>query len=108
MPGDIVSGILLIGNPFLQLRPVKRDANANPPRLVIRHAVYGDLANNVVVNVTQKVAEWVEDSLAVEATAENFGDPAEGIEKQLRVDYTLDGVEKTTTIDEGQLLKIGE
>ena len=108
VPGDIVSGILLIGNPFLQLRPVKRDANANPPRLVIRHAVYGDLANNVVVNVTQKVADWVEDSLAVEATAENFGDPAEGIEKQLRVDYTLDGVEKTTTIDEGQLLKIGE
>jgi hypothetical protein len=44
----------------------------------------------------------------VEATAENCGDPAEGIEKQLRVDYARDGVEKTTTIDEGQLLKIGE
>ena len=33
---------------------------------------------------------------------------AEGIEKQLRVDYSFDGVEKTTTIDEGQLLTIGE
>lgn len=108
VPGDIVSGIVLIGNPFLELKPVKRDANAQSPRLVIRNAVYGDLANNAVVNVTQKVADWVEDSLAVEATADNFGDPAEGIEKQLRVDYACDGVEKTTTIDEGQLLKIGE
>ena len=61
-----------------------------------------------MVNVTQKVADWAEDSLAVEATAESFGDPAEGIEKQLRVDYSFDGVEKTTTIDEGQLLTIGE
>jgi len=108
VPGDIVSGIVLIGNPFLELKSVKRDANATSPRLVIRHAVYGDLANNVVVNVTQKVADWVEDSLPVEATNDHCGDPAEGIEKQLRVDYTLDGVEKKTTIDEGQLLKIGE
>jgi hypothetical protein len=107
-PGDIVSGILMIGNPFLELKPVTRDANAKAPRLVIRNAVYGDLANNAVVNVTQKVADWVEDSLRVEATADNFGDPADGIEKQLQVDYTFDGVEKTTTIDEGQLLKIGK
>jgi hypothetical protein len=107
-PGDIVSGILMIGNPFLELKPVTRDANAKAPRLVIRNAVYGDLANNAVVNVTQKVADWVEDSLTVEATADNFGDPADGIEKQLQVDYTFDGVEKTTTIDEGQLLKIGK
>lgn len=106
VPGDIVSGILLIGNPFLALKPVKRDANAKA-RLVIRNAVYGDLANDAVVNVTQKVADWIEDALPVEATAENFGDPANGIEKQLRVDYTLDGVNQTMTIEEGQLLKLG-
>jgi len=105
VPGDIVSGILLIGNPFLQLQPVKREGN---PRLVIRNAVYGDLANQAVIDVTQKVSDWIEDSLTVAATAENFGDPAEGIEKQMKVDYTLDGVEGTTTIEEGQLLKIGE
>jgi hypothetical protein len=108
VPGDIVSGILLIGNPFLELKPVKREAHAESPRLVIRNAVYGDLANHAVVSVTEKVADWVEDSLTVEASNEHFGDPAEGIEKQLRVDYSFDGVEKTTTIDEGQLLKIGE
>ena len=93
----------MIGNPFLTLKPVKREANT---RLVIKNAVYGDLANNAVVNVTQKVADWIEESLPVHATAENFGDPAEGIEKQLKVDYTLDGVDGTMLIEEGQLLKI--
>ncbi len=105
VPGDIVSGILMIGNPFLKLQPVERESGR---RLVIRNAVYGDLANKAVVDVTRKVADWIEDSLAVEATAENFGDPADGIEKQLKVDYTLDGVAGTTTIEEGQLLKIGK
>ena len=102
-PGDIVSGILMIGNPFLTLKPVKREAHTH---LVIKNAVYGDLANNAVVNVTQKAVDWIEDSLPVHANAENFGDPADGIEKQLKVDYTLDGVDKTLTIEEGQLLKI--
>lgn len=104
-PGDIVSGILLIGNPFLVLKPVKREANS---RLVIKKAVYGDLTHNTVVNVTQKVADWIEDSLTVEATVDNFGDPANGIEKQLKVDYTLDGVDGTLTVEEGQPLKLGQ
>ncbi|MEY4485171.1 MAG: hypothetical protein RL693_2623 [Verrucomicrobiota bacterium] len=103
VPGDIVSGILMIGNPFLVLKPVKRDANTH---LVIKNAIYGDLANNAVVNVTQKVADWIEDSLPVQATADNFTDPANGIEKQLKVDYTWDGIHKTMTLEEGQLLKI--
>lgn len=103
VPGDTVSGILMIGNPFLMLKHVKREANA---RLVIKNAVYGVLATNTVVNVTQKVADWIEEALPVHATAENFGDPAEGIEKQLKVDYTLDGVDGTMLVEEGQLLKI--
>ena len=102
-PGDIVSGILMIGNPFLRLKPVKREANRH---LVIKNAVYGDLANNVVVNVTQKVTDWLEDALPVHATADNFGTHADGIEKQLKVEYTLDGVDGMMLIDEGQLLKI--
>ena len=59
-----------------------------------------------MVNVTQKVTDWIEDGLPVAATAENFGDPADGIEKQMKVEYTLNGVDGTTTIAEGQLLKI--
>lgn len=104
VPGDIVSGVLMIGNPFLRLPPVKRESDN---RLVIRKAVFGDLANHAVVNVTQKVTDWIEDSLPIEATVDNFGDPADGIEKQLKVDYTLDGQDGTITIEEGQLLEIG-
>ena len=105
VPGDIVSGILMIGNPFLELKPVKHDTT-DKPRLVIRKAVYGDLANNVVFDVTQKVADWVEDKLTVVASAEDFGDPANGIEKQLKVDYTLDGGEGSQTVDENKTLRI--
>jgi hypothetical protein len=105
VPGDIVSGILMIGNPFLALEPVKRDAGTH---LVIRNAVYGDLANDAVVDVTQKVTDWIEESLPIQATAEDWGDPANGVEKQLKVDYTLDGVDRTITIDEGQFLMIGK
>jgi len=105
VPGDIVSGVLMIGNPFLMLTPVPRDANT---QLVIKNAVYGDLATNAVVNVTQKVTDWIEESLPIQATAEDFGDPANGIEKQLKVDYALNGVDGTITIDEGQFLKIGQ
>ena len=61
-----------------------------------------------MVDVTQKVADWMEDSLPIQATAEEFGDPANGIEKQLKVDYTLDGVDGTIAIEEGQFLKIGK
>lgn len=108
VPGDIVSGILMIGNPFLALPSVERTAPATAPHLVIRKAVYGDLASDAVVDVTRKVTDWIEDSLTVEANAENFGDPANGIEKQLRVDYTLDGIEGSVTVEEGQRLKIGK
>ena len=105
IPGDIVSGNLMIGNPFLQLKPVPRDSK---PRLVIKSAVFGDLANKVVVDVTQKVADWIEDSIPVEANVDNFGDPANGIEKQLKVDYTLDGAAKTAIIEEGKLFEINK
>jgi hypothetical protein len=102
-PGDIVSGNLLIGNPFLQLKPVKNDSL----RLVVKSAVYGDFENNVLTNVTQMVADWVDkNTLKVEIPNDYFGDPANGIEKQLKVDYTFDGKEKSKTVKDGKTLKI--
>jgi hypothetical protein len=102
-PGDIVSGNLLIGNPFLQLKPVKSDSL----RLVIKSAVYGDFENNVVTNVTQQVADWVDkNTLTVEIPNDDFGDPANGIVKQLKIDYTFDGKEKSKTVKDGKTLKI--
>jgi len=107
-PGDIVSGIVLIGNPFLQLKPVKRDAN-DKERLVISNAVYGDFANYAVTNVTQLLADWVDDNtLKVEIPNDYFGDPANGVVKQLKVLYTFDGKEASKTVNDGETLKIGK
>jgi uncharacterized protein YajQ (UPF0234 family) len=76
-------------------------------KLVIVKAVYGDLPSGGSVDVTRKVAEMVKDgALSVEATNENFTDPAEGIGKKLRVDYTFNGVAKSKTADEGEMLTI--
>ena len=76
-------------------------------KLVIVKAVYGDLPSGDKTDVTAKVAAMVKDNaLSVEATNDNFDDPAEGIEKKLQVDYTVDGVAKTKTVDEGETLNI--
>ena len=101
-PGDIVSGILFIGNPFLELKPVKTKIN-----LVIKNAVYGDFDNNAVTNVTQLLADWVYDNtITVDVPNDDFGDPANGIVKQLKVDYAFDGKEKSKTVKDGETLKL--
>ena len=102
-PGDIVSGNLLIGNPFLRLKPVKSEFS----RLVIKNAVYGDFENSAVTNVTPLLADWVDNNtLTVDIPNDDFGDPANGIVKQLKVDYTFDGKEKSKTVSDGETLKI--
>ena len=76
-------------------------------RLVIRKAVYGDLPDGGNDDVTLTVAEMVRaNALEVTANNENFGDPAGGIPKELRVDYTFDGWKKSRTVEEGETLKI--
>ena len=76
-------------------------------KLVIKKAVYGDLPDGNKTDVTEKVAAMVKDgALSVEATNDNFGDPAEGVVKKLRVDYTFDGKEKSKTVDENETLTI--
>ena len=101
-PGDIVSGILLVGNPFLELKPVQGRV-----RLVIKNAVYGDFSNSAVTNVTQLLADWVDDNtLTVDVPNDDFGDPANGIVKQLKVNYTFDGKEASKTVKDGETLKI--
>ena len=43
----------------------------------------------------------MEETLPIQATAEECGDPANGVEKRLKVDYTLDGVDGTMAIEDG-------
>jgi hypothetical protein len=63
--------------------------------------VYGDLPAGNQTDVTEKIAGMVKDNfLTVDATNDNFGDPAEGTGKSLQVDYTVDGVARTRTVGE--------
>ena len=76
-------------------------------KLVIVKAVYGDLAGHDVFDATAEVAAMVKDNaLTVVASNDNFGDPAEGVFKRLRVDYTIRGVARRKTVGENQTLTI--
>jgi HEAT repeat protein len=71
--------------------------------VVILKAQYGDLPAGASVDVTDKVAAMVKSgALAVEASNGNFGDPAHGIVKKLRVDYSVGGVRMSKTVAEGE------
>lgn len=75
--------------------------------IVIVKAVYGDLPAGASADVTAKVAELVKaGALAVEASNGNFGDPANGIAKSLRVDYTVNGVAVSKTVRESEDLTL--
>jgi len=76
-------------------------------KLVVVKAIYGDLPSGASVDVTKKVAEMVkDDSLSVDATNENFTDPAEGVGKKLRVDYTIGDVTASKTVNENENLSV--
>jgi hypothetical protein len=80
---------------------------SGPEHLIIRKAIYGDLPDGSSTDVTSKVAQAVaDDALSIGASNDNFGDPAAGITKILRVDYTFDGKERSKTVHEGQTLTI--
>lgn len=106
-PGDIVSGVLLIGNPFLGITPATIMKTRGQSSLIIRKAIFGELSTRSVFDVTRAVTALIEDDgLWVDATCENFGDPAHGIAKKLKVDYTVAGIERTLTVEEGETLMI--
>jgi hypothetical protein len=76
-------------------------------RLIIRKAVYGKLPEGPSEDVTDQVAQLVrKNALSLKASNEMFGDPAGGVVKKLRVDYTLDGVDHSTTVSENHTLTI--
>jgi len=87
----------------------KPDAAAKnkPSKLVIVKAVFGDLPDGDSNDVTSEVAKLVkDDTLTVKPNSDDFGDPAMGVTKKLRVDYTFDGREKSKTVQEGETLTI--
>ncbi len=82
-----------------------RQAKSAGGRVVIRKAVYGDLPDGRSADVTRKLARLVSrGATSVEASNSNFGDPARGSPKQLRVDYTVNGVPRSQTVRESQTI----
>lgn len=84
---------------------VARQSGPASGKVVVIKAEYGNLGDGPTADVTAKVAELVkEGALAIEASNGNFGDPAQGIPKQLRIDYTVNGVPASKTVRESQTL----
>jgi hypothetical protein len=82
---------------------IAADEKPVPTRIVVRSAVYGRLEHGETVDVTWKVDSLLNDKNVLSFTPTDllFGDPAAGLPKQLRVDYTLDGVAKSKIGNEG-------
>ncbi len=84
-----------------------RSAGAVSGRVTVTKAVYGRLPDGPAADVTAKVDSMVKSGArAVEASNGNFGDPAGGIVKKLRIDYTVDGVPCRQTVDEGETMAL--
>jgi uncharacterized protein YbaA (DUF1428 family) len=81
---------------------------ATPPKLTIVKAEYGDLPDGNKTDVTEKIKAMVKpgENLSVDATNDNFGDPAEGVEKKLKIEYTLNDQKLEATATENQTLTI--
>jgi len=100
-----VSGVL---SALLAAACLAEDKPAKEPaKLVIVKALYGDLPDGAKTDVTEKVKGMAKpEGLTVDATNDNFGDPAEGVLKKLKVEYTLDGQKLEMTVNENETLSI--
>jgi HEAT repeat protein len=84
-----------------------RQARPAAGKVVIQKAVYGALPNGPSADVTKKVAEMVKaGALSIEASNANFGDPANGTTKQLRIEYATEGAAETKTVNEGDAIAL--
>jgi HEAT repeat protein len=84
-----------------------REARPAPGRVSIRQALYGKLPDGPSADVTAKVAAMVAaGTFAIEASNGNFGDPAQGIVKSLRLEYAVDGTTEVKTVRENETVTI--
>jgi HEAT repeat protein len=72
-------------------------------KVVILKAEYGVLPEGPLADVTGQAAALVKaGALSVQASNENFGDPANGHGKRLRIDYRVNGATVSKTVGEGE------
>ncbi|HTA95580.1 MAG TPA: DUF3395 domain-containing protein [Verrucomicrobiae bacterium] len=83
-------------------------ATNSSPRLLIVKAVYGDPNDaSATVDVTKQITALVkDDAVTIGAGNDNFEDPASGVGKVLKVNYTIDGVAGTKSAFENGVLKL--
>ncbi len=90
-----------------ELGPIQPPADEAPEALGITKAVYG--AGNQTVDVTDRLRAAISaNNLTITASNDLAGDPASGQVKQLRVTYTIGGVEKTLVLAENDSIELGE
>jgi HEAT repeat protein len=118
LPGELRQKALLAVLEKARSRDTKRKANElmkslpkgiqkASGKLKIVKALYGALPDGNKADVTAKVQEMVTgDTLSVDASNDNFGDPAGGMVKKLRVEYEFDGAKKSKEVDENGTLTI--
>jgi HEAT repeat protein len=84
-----------------------RQAKPVPGKVEILKAAYGALPDGPSADVTKQVAEMVKaGTLTVEASNANFGDPANGQVKKLRVDYKVEGIADSKTVNESEIITL--
>jgi HEAT repeat protein len=84
-----------------------REALPAPGQVTIQKAVYRGVQGGGSKDVTKKVAKMVsEGATAIEASNANFGDPAQGVVKQLEIEFTANGVTQSQTVREGQSITL--
>ena len=85
-----------------------REAKPSAGKVTILKAVYRGIDGARSADVTKKVAEMVKaGSLSIEASNSNFGDAAQGVVKELRVEFAVNGVTQTKTVREGETMTLG-
>ena len=78
-------------------------------KLAITRATYGDQSLGRTSDVTAQLQQRLRDGKLAVAVDNNLcGDPAEGVLKQLRVEYTIGGVELVKRVYEGNTLRLVE
>lgn len=84
-----------------------REAKPSAGKVTIHKAVYRGIDGERSADVTKKVAEIVKaGSLSIEASNSNFGDAAPGVVKELRVEFSANGVTQIKTVGEGQTMTL--
>ena len=84
-----------------------RSAEPVAGSIAVIKAVYGDLANGHSADVTNKVVDAVKrGATTVTASNSEFGDPAGGLVKQLRIDYQINGQKFSKTCAESATITL--